>query len=100
MNEERMRRMRERLHRAVAPTVLEIHDDSARHAGHAGARSGAGHFIVRVVSNAFEGRRPLERHRIVYDAVADMMPTDIHALTIDARTPGEAGAGPNTSEDK
>lgn len=100
MNIERMQRMRERIDHALSPASLDIQDDSARHAGHAGAQSGAGHFIVRVVSNAFEGRRPLERHRLVYDAVADMMPREIHALTIDARTPGEAGSGPSTSNIK
>ena len=92
MTEVRVRRMHELLHHSLAPEQLEITDDSARHAGHAGARGGAGHFIVRIVSDRFEGLRPLARHRLVYAALAEMMPAEIHALTIDARTPGDRNA--------
>ncbi|MCE7031239.1 BolA family transcriptional regulator [Lysobacter sp. GX 14042] len=76
---------------ALAPVSLEVEDDSARHAGHAGARDGRGHFNVDVVSAAFEGLSPLARHRAVYAAVGNLMETDIHALSIRARTPAEAG---------
>jgi len=76
---------------AFSPQVLEVVDDSARHAGHAGARDGRGHFNVDIVSDAFAGLSPIARHRAVYAALGEMMTTDIHALSIRARTPGEAG---------
>jgi BolA protein len=80
--------IRAALQRELAPTSLEILDDSARHAGHAGAREG-GHFKVELVSSAFKGRAQLERHRLVYAAVAPLMGRGIHALNIVARTPEE-----------
>jgi len=80
--------IRSALVREFAPTTLEIFDDSAAHAGHAGAREG-GHFRVSLVSMAFEGRAQLERHRLVYAAVAPLMGHGIHALNIVARTPNE-----------
>ena len=88
MSAERIARIREALERQLAPASLEILDDSAAHAGHAGAREG-GHFRVTLVSEAFRGRSAIERHRIVYAAVADLMKSDIHALNIVARTPEE-----------
>lgn len=91
--EARVPAIRAALERALAPRALEVEDDSARHAGHAGARDGRGHFNVDVVSAAFEGLAPLARHRAVYAAVGTMMETDIHALSINARTPAEAGMG-------
>ena len=79
----------ERLRAALAPDALEIIDDSAAHAGHAGAREG-GHFTVHIVSTAFAGKTLIQRHRLVYAAVADLMRGDIHALSIaKARTPDE-----------
>ena len=87
--ERRVEVIRDALERAFAPTVLEIRDDSQRHAGHAGARDGRGHFDVDIVSDAFAGLAPLARHRRVYAALGEMMATDIHALSIRARTPGE-----------
>jgi BolA family transcriptional regulator, general stress-responsive regulator len=80
--------IRSALERAFAPTVLEIVDDSARHIGHPGARGG-GHFRVTLVAEAFRGRSPLERHRLVYAAVAPLMSSAVHALNIIARTPEE-----------
>lgn len=80
--------IRAAIERELAPTSIEIFDDSARHAGHAGAREG-GHFRVTLVSAAFEGRPQLERHRLVYAAVAPLMGRGIHALNIVARTPEE-----------
>ncbi|KHL54710.1 BolA family protein [Xanthomonas cannabis] len=87
----RAERIRAAVQAALAPTELEVVDDSHRHAGHAGARDGRGHFNVRVVSAAFAGKPPLARHRAVYAAVGEMMQTDIHALSIEALAPGEAG---------
>jgi BolA protein len=80
--------IRSALERELAPTTLEILDDSAAHAGHAGAREG-GHFRVTLVATVFEGRAQLERHRLVYAAVAPLMRRGIHALNIIARTPKE-----------
>jgi BolA family transcriptional regulator, general stress-responsive regulator len=80
--------IRAALEREFSPTALEILDDSARHAGHAGAREG-GHFKVSLVSRAFTGKAQLERHRLVYAAVAPLMGRGIHALNIAARTPEE-----------
>ena len=80
--------MRERLAQAFAPQALAVRDDSAAHAGHAGAREG-GHFHVRIVSNRFAGLATLERHRLVYAALAEWQGRGIHALSIEARTPAE-----------
>lgn len=90
MTAERMGRIRAALERELAPTQLDIYDDSAKHAGHAGAREG-GHFRVRLVSEAFRGKSAIERHRLVFAAVAGLMGRDIHALNIDAKTPEEIG---------
>jgi BolA protein len=81
--------LRAALERALHPSVLEITDDSARHVGHAGARGGA-HLRVRLVADAFRGRSRLERHRLVYEAVAALMHGSVHALNIDARAPEES----------
>ncbi|MBA8682570.1 BolA family transcriptional regulator [Stenotrophomonas tumulicola] len=83
--------MRVALQQSLAPHHLDIQDDSHLHAGHAGARDGRGHFTVSVVSEAFQGLSPIARHRAVYTALGGMMETDIHALSIHARTPAEAG---------
>ncbi len=87
---DRVDNIRQRLTAAFAPTTLEIVDDSAKHAGHAGARSGGGHFAVDIVSAAFAGKPLLQRHRMVYDALGDMMQSEIHALSIQARDPDQA----------
>lgn len=89
MNAGRVERIRAALDAALAPVSLDVRDDSARHAGHEGARDGRGHFDVDIVSEAFAGLAPLARHRRVYAALGDMMTTDIHALSIRARTPAE-----------
>ena len=91
LNPQRVERIRALLTEALAPQSLDVADDSHKHAGHAGARGGQGHFGVNIVSSAFAGKLPLARHRLVYAALGDMMQTDIHALSIRARTPGEAG---------
>ncbi len=80
--------LRAALERALAPAELEIIDDSARHAGHAGAREG-GHYRVSLVAAAFRGHSTLERHRLVYAAVAPLLQGKVHALNIEARTPEE-----------
>lgn len=77
------------LEAAFAAARVSVYDDSARHVGHAGARDGAGHFIVRIESQAFSGRNRLERHRLVYDALAPMLPGEIHALNIEAISPDD-----------
>lgn len=86
---DRIERMRSRLHEALHPTVMDVVDESHLHAGHAGAQSGRGHYRLRIVSRQFEGLLPLARHRAVYEALGEMMQTDIHALTIQALTPEE-----------
>jgi BolA protein len=73
---------------ALDPVAIEIADDSAQHAGHAGARSG-GHFRLSIVSSRFACCRTIERHRLVYDALGSLMTRKIHALSITARTPDE-----------
>ncbi|MFT3896331.1 MAG: BolA family protein [Thermomonas sp.] len=78
--------MRLLLEAAFAPELLEIVDDSHRHAGHSGGAQGHGHFSLHIVSAAFAGMSPLARHRAVYAALGDMMQTDIHALAIRAET--------------
>jgi BolA family transcriptional regulator, general stress-responsive regulator len=88
MTAERVSRIRAAIEKELAPTRLEIVDDSARHAGHAGAREG-GHFRVTLASEAFRGKSAIQRHRLVFAAVAGLMGSDIHALNIDARTPDE-----------
>ena len=89
MTAERVEMIRQRLTEALQPEDLEIQDDSARHAGHEGAKGGGGHFNVRIISPAFAGRNLLERHRMVYDALGDAMQSEIHALSIQAKTPDE-----------
>jgi BolA protein len=85
----RLERIREALAAAFAPSHLLVNDDSHLHAGHAGARDGRGHYSVEIVSEAFIGKSSLARHRSVYAALGEMMTTDIHALQIRARAPGE-----------
>ena len=81
-------RLRQRLG-ALSPSRLELSDDSALHVGHPGAAAGGGHFRVLIVSESFRGRNRVERHRLVYAAVGDLVPGQVHALAIDARAPDE-----------
>ena len=74
---------------SLAPDQLEISDDSQEHVGHAGAASGGGHYHVTIVSQAFAGKNLLARHRLVYQALGDLMQERVHALTIKASEPGE-----------
>lgn len=71
------------------PSQLEIIDDSHKHAGHEGARSGGGHYTLHIVSTQFAGKSTLARHRMIYSALDDLMKQDIHALNIKAYTPQE-----------
>lgn len=89
MSVERIALIEERLRTALEPEDLDIVDDSAAHAGHAGARSGGGHFNVFIVSPAFSDKSLLQRHRLVYEALGDLMHKDIHALSIKALAPEE-----------
>ena len=81
-------RMREKL-AALAPAALEIEDESALHAGHEGAKGGGGHYRVTVVSARFAGKPLQARHRMVYEALDELMRSDIHALAIQAYAPDE-----------
>ena len=72
----------------LEPVLLEIVDDSAKHAGHAG-NSGGGHFTLTVVSSQFSGKSQIMRHRLIYQALQDLIPTRIHALSISAISPDE-----------
>lgn len=94
---ERIARIRERLESAFAPERLEIRDDSHRHVGHPGARDGRGHFHVTIRAEAFRGRRPLSCHRMVFEALDELMKTDIHALQIDAAGPDETASTPGAN---
>jgi BolA protein len=86
----RIERIQERLHATFSPIECQLEDESALHAGHAGAASGGGHYRVRLVSTRFEGLNRLARHRLVYDCLLDLMQAEIHALNIIALTPNEA----------
>ncbi len=93
MPEGTVERLRERL-QALQPQSVEIDDDSVLHAGHEGARSGGGHYRLRLVSRRFDGLSRLARHRLVYDSVGQMMQREVHALTLVLQTPEEAGVTP------
>lgn len=80
------------LERTFTPQSCQLDDESALHAGHAGAASGGGHFRLHMVSTRFEGLNLVSRHRLVYDAVRNLMQSEIHALAITALTPSEANA--------
>ncbi len=89
---QRIERINALLQAVLAPQECQVEDESALHAGHAGAASGGGHYRLRLVSSRFEGQPRIARHRLVYDALQDMMHSEIHALAITALTPAEAGA--------
>lgn len=80
--------MRQRL-ASLEPEAVEIADESALHAGHAGARAGGGHYQLTIVSKHFVGLDALSRHRLVYQALGGLMGSRIHALSIQAYAPGE-----------
>jgi BolA protein len=75
---------------ALEPVSLDIIDESHKHAGHAGARDGGGHFVLNIISGRFAGKNTVARHRMIYSALEPMMKQEIHALTIQAQTPDES----------
>ena len=88
----RTAQIRAALTAAFAPTALTIEDQSAAHRGHVGAATGKGHFAVRIVAEGFRGKTPVARHRLVYRALAALLETDIHALSIESFSPDECGS--------
>lgn len=86
---DRQQKLDAALTKAFSPHTLRIKDQSHLHAGHAGARDGRGHFDVFIVSDGFSGLNRVQRHRVVYAALGELMETDIHALRITAKTPSE-----------
>jgi BolA family transcriptional regulator, general stress-responsive regulator len=87
---DRITTIRNRINLKLNPQSINIRDDSSLHAGHVGARGGGGHFTVQIISEQFSGKSTLERHRMVYQSVEDLMPGEIHALSIQALTPEES----------
>lgn len=81
--------IKQKLNESIQPELIEIIDDSAAHAGHAGAKQGGGHYNVTIVAQAFEGKSLVQRHQLIYHALGDLMKVEIHALGINALTPSE-----------
>ncbi|HEY8553818.1 MAG TPA: BolA family protein [Burkholderiales bacterium] len=78
-----------RLREALQPETVTVTDESAEHAGHPGARHGGGHYALTIVAAAFAGKPLLERHRLIYAALGDLMGREIHALRIEALAPDD-----------
>ena len=93
MSEDRLRLIRSRLETAFAPERLDLIDEGHLHRGHAGAADGRGHFRVRIVSKRFRHERPVQRQRMIFEALGDLMQTDIHALSISAHPPAAGDTG-------
>jgi len=91
----REQQIRQRLEKAFQPTELFLQDQSQLHAGHEGAKDGKGHFDVTIVSDTFDGKNRIERHRMVYDALGTLLESDIHAVRIKAYTPSERQSSTN-----
>ena len=87
MTANRVERIRTRLEEVFSPKELEVFDESHLHEGHVGAKDGKGHYRVYIVSDQFVRTRPLERHRMVFKALGEMMEKDIHALSLVAQPP-------------
>ena len=87
MSSDRQNQIRQCLEARFSPQELLVKDQSHLHAGHAGAKDGRGHFDVTIVAEEFTGKSRLERHRMVYGALGNLLESDIHALRIKARTP-------------
>lgn len=86
---DRFDRIQARLVETFTPAVCQLEDESALHAGHAGAASGGSHYRLRIISIKFEKQGRIQRHRLVYDCLSDMMHKEIHALAITALAPSE-----------
>ncbi len=84
-NAQAIELMTEKLTQVFSPSELQITDESHLHAGHAGAKSGKGHFAITIASQLFQGQLPIKRHRMIYEALADLMNSHIHALSIQAK---------------
>ena len=89
MTTDRKDRIQSLLEDAFSPKEILVKDQSHLHAGHAGARDRKGHFEVQIIADAFEGKSRIRRHRMVFEALKDMMQTDIHALSVHAFAPEE-----------
>ncbi len=89
MSEERRARIEKELRERLAAIHVDVIDESHLHAGHVGARDGGGHFRAVVVSTRFEGRTPVQRQRLVFEALEDAMGSEIHALSMRTLTPGQ-----------
>ena len=96
---DRIAEIKSRLERELSPTHIDIVDESHMHAGHVGAASGAGHFSVTIVSDKFVGKSAIQRHRMVYLAVDDLMRSEIHALSINTQVPDDQEPDDMTSEE-
>jgi BolA protein len=81
--------IKQKLNELLNPQLLELIDNSADHAGHAGAQKGGGHYSVTIVAELFDGKSMVQRHQLVYQALGDLMKNEIHALGINALTPSE-----------
>ena len=81
--------IKQKLNETLKPELLEIIDDSAAHAGHAGAKNGGGHYNVTIVADIFNDKSLVQRHQLIYQALGDLMKNEIHALGINALTPSE-----------
>ena len=86
-----MQEIQKRLNAALSPSVIDITDETADHAHHRGAREkpGSGHYNLTIVAESFEGKSRLQRHRMIYSALGELMAKEIHALKIDAKSPSE-----------
>jgi stress-induced morphogen len=89
MNQQRITAIREALEKQFDPEYLDVEDESHLHEGHAGAQTGMGHYRVTIVARAFQGMSAIQRHKAVFDALGDLMKTDIHAVSIRPIAPGE-----------
>jgi BolA protein len=87
--QQRLAEIRHRLEHALQPRMLDLIDEGHLHVGHEGAKDGRGHFRLRVVSGCFVGQTLVQRHRLIYQLLGDLMQSDIHALAIEARAPDE-----------
>lgn len=87
--EQRKEAIRQRIEEALNPEQLVVEDEGHLHVGHEGARDGRGHFRVFVVAESFDGLTMIQRHRKIYEAMGELMNSDIHALSIDAYSSNE-----------
>jgi BolA protein len=94
MPEATIERIRAKL-LALEPLAIDIKDDSASHAGHAGAATGGGHYQLKLISARFAGQSKISRHRLVYDLLADLMQREIHALAMNLLAPDEVERAPS-----